>query len=74
MVATAHPAKFREIVEPLIGREVPVPETLARLVRAADRVHGDRRRTWARCVPLLRVAERVDCGRAGAIFRPPPGR
>jgi len=31
LVSTAHPAKFREIVEPLIGREVPVPETLARL-------------------------------------------
>lgn len=24
-------AKFREIVEPLIGREVPVPQSLARL-------------------------------------------
>jgi threonine synthase len=31
LVATAHAAKFREIVEPLIGRPVPVPETLARL-------------------------------------------
>jgi threonine synthase len=31
LVATAHPAKFREIVEPLIGRPVSVPETLARL-------------------------------------------
>ena len=31
LVATAHPAKFREIVEPLIGREVPMPEALARL-------------------------------------------
>jgi threonine synthase len=31
LVATAHPAKFREIVEPLIAREVPVPETLTRL-------------------------------------------
>jgi threonine synthase len=31
LVSTAHPAKFREIVEPLIGREVPVPETLERL-------------------------------------------
>lgn len=31
LVATAHPAKFRETVEPLIGREVPVPEALARL-------------------------------------------
>jgi threonine synthase len=31
LVSTAHPAKFREIVEPLIGRAVPVPEALARL-------------------------------------------
>ena len=31
LVATAHPAKFREIVEPLIGREVPTPDSLARL-------------------------------------------
>jgi len=31
LMSTAHAAKFREIVEPLIGREVPVPETLARL-------------------------------------------
>ena len=31
LVSTAHAAKFREIVEPLIGCEVPVPETLARL-------------------------------------------
>ena len=32
LVSTAHPAKFREIVEPLIGRAVPVPESLARLL------------------------------------------
>lgn len=31
LVATAHPAKFREIIEPLIGREVPVPDSLERL-------------------------------------------
>jgi threonine synthase len=31
LVATAHPAKFREIVEPLIGREVPIPDSLAKL-------------------------------------------
>lgn len=31
LVATAHPAKFREIVEPLIGRELPLPQALARL-------------------------------------------
>jgi threonine synthase len=31
LVATAHPAKFRETVEPLIGRALPMPENLARL-------------------------------------------
>jgi threonine synthase len=31
LVSTAHPAKFREIVEPLIGRPIEVPETLRRL-------------------------------------------
>ncbi len=31
LVSTAHAAKFREIVAPLIGREVPVPEALALL-------------------------------------------
>ena len=32
LVATAHPAKFDEIVEPLIGRSVDVPAALARLL------------------------------------------
>ncbi len=31
IVATAHPAKFREIVEPLIGRQIEIPESLAKL-------------------------------------------
>jgi threonine synthase len=31
LVGTAHPAKFREIVEPLTGQPVAVPETLAKL-------------------------------------------
>ena len=31
LVATAHPAKFPETVEPLIGREVAVPDELAKL-------------------------------------------
>jgi threonine synthase len=31
IVSTAHPAKFRESVEPLIGRSLPVPESLERL-------------------------------------------
>ena len=33
LVATAHAAKFNEIVEPLIGRQVPVPPSLERLLR-----------------------------------------
>jgi len=32
LVATAHPAKFNEIVEPLIGEAVPVPRELAELL------------------------------------------
>ena len=32
LAATAHPAKFNEIVEPLVGREIPVPPALARLL------------------------------------------
>jgi threonine synthase len=32
LVATAHPAKFNDVVEPLIGRQVPVPPALARLL------------------------------------------
>ena len=31
LVATAHPAKFREIVEPLIGAALAMPQNLARL-------------------------------------------
>jgi threonine synthase len=32
IVATAHPAKFNDIVEPLVGRDVPVPPALERLL------------------------------------------
>jgi threonine synthase len=32
IVATAHAAKFKEIVEPLIGKELPLPESLMRLL------------------------------------------
>jgi len=31
LVATAHPAKFREIIEPLIGATLTMPQNLARL-------------------------------------------
>jgi threonine synthase len=37
VAATAHPAKFETIVEPLIGEEVPVPENLRRLLEAESR-------------------------------------
>jgi threonine synthase len=33
LVATAHPAKFNEIVEPLIRKAVAVPDSLARLLK-----------------------------------------
>jgi threonine synthase len=37
LVATAHPAKFNEIVEPLIGKPVSIPESLDRLLRLPQR-------------------------------------
>jgi threonine synthase len=37
LVATAHPAKFNEIVEPLIGKTVQVPDELARLLSLPSR-------------------------------------
>jgi threonine synthase len=33
LVATAHPAKFNEIVEPIIGKPVSIPDSLDRLLR-----------------------------------------
>ncbi len=38
LVATAHPAKFPETVEPLIGTSVPVPPALARLLALPKQV------------------------------------
>ncbi|HSL20274.1 MAG TPA: threonine synthase [Vicinamibacterales bacterium] len=37
IVATAHPAKFNETVEPLVGKELAVPTTLDRLLRLPRR-------------------------------------
>ncbi len=37
LVATAHPAKFNDVVEPLIGAEVPVPAPLAALLALPSR-------------------------------------
>jgi threonine synthase len=33
LVATAHPAKFNEVVEPIIGKAIEVPESLDKLLR-----------------------------------------
>jgi threonine synthase len=33
LVATAHPAKFNEVVEPIIGKTIDIPESLGRLLR-----------------------------------------
>jgi len=38
LVATAHPAKFNEIVEPLVGRPVTIPQSLDRLLRLPQHV------------------------------------
>jgi threonine synthase len=38
IVATAHPAKFNEVVEPLIGGEVAVPANLAALLALPTQV------------------------------------
>jgi threonine synthase len=38
-VATAHPAKFEQIVEPVIGEAVPVPESLAKLLALPARAY-----------------------------------
>jgi threonine synthase len=35
LVSTAHPGKFREIVEPLVGKPVPMPPSLAQLFARA---------------------------------------
>lgn len=56
IVATAHPAKFDTIVEPLIGRPVEVPPKLAELLSRPTRVTeidpdlGELGREWAKGV------------------------
>jgi threonine synthase len=38
LVATAHPAKFNEIVEPIIGKSVTIPDSLDRLLRLPQHI------------------------------------
>lgn len=54
IVATAHPAKFREIIEPLIGRAVPLPTSLAQLF--------DRPSSFVEIEPTLEALERELAG------------
>ena len=51
VLATAHPAKFAEIVEPLIGQPVPVPPGIARVL--------DRPRRFVEIAPELGALGRV---------------
>lgn len=44
VVATAHPAKFHGIVEPLVGRSVPVPPDLAAILARPSRAEALRPR------------------------------
>ena len=44
IVATAHPAKFNDIVEPIIKRPVAVPDSLAQLLAPAAALHRPARR------------------------------
>jgi threonine synthase len=37
LVATAHPAKFEMIVEPIIGQEIPLPEEMASILSREQR-------------------------------------
>ncbi len=56
VVATAHPAKFESVVEPLVGQRVPVPQSLAAMLErpsstepmAAD---DDALKRWLRAWP-----------------------
>ena len=57
VVATAHPAKFEGVVEPLIGRAMPVPSTLAAMLdrpAAAEPLaaQNEALKRWLRDVPL----------------------
>ena len=55
LAATAHPAKFEEIVEPIIGAEVPLPAGLAEVLQ--------RPAACTRIEPSLeRLAEALDSG------------
>lgn len=52
IVATAHPAKFDDVVEPLVGRELELPTELARLLELpnhADEIEANLEAMTKRC-------------------------
>ncbi len=53
LLATAHPAKFAEVVEPLLGHSLPVPPQLADCLRA-ERMVTPLEPTLAALSPILR--------------------
>ena len=56
VVATAHPAKFERVVEPLIGREMPIPAPLAALLArpsTADPLPAETTRSPPHCAALI---------------------
>jgi threonine synthase len=63
-LATAHPAKFREVVEPAIGKSIPLPPVLAEAAtrpRHAERLPVD----YGRLRKL--VLEQVDKNTSGKV-------
>ena len=65
VLATAHPAKFGDIVDEAIGRPVPVPEQLAAGERQGPRASPGFPPAWGSCSALQWT------GRAGSRAAPP---
>ena len=65
LVATAHPAKFETIVEPLIGAAVPLPGELARILSRPSRSRTIGADLQALAAAMDSGFPVDDCGRAG---------
>ena len=68
-LATAHPAKFREVVEPAIGRPVPLPDALAEAVKRPRHALP----LPADYAALHDAVEELSLARLSRPYRPPPG-
>ena len=65
LVATAHPAKFETIVEPLIGAAVPLPDELARILSRPSRCRRINADLQALAAAMDSGFSVDDCGPAG---------